>query len=182
VLGQPSPAAAALLVKLKAFMQVGVCWRAPCTPLQLAAQPLCPPPPPLAPATAACLPSWLTCTTTTATASPRCLQARCTLNPTPLNPSLQTLQARLYPSEATLQAHAQSDQRWTIHPLAEQLKAEARQQGLWNLWMPAGGRGEAAGKLPGSWTLGAGGIMRTSCGLFDGRPAAVTWREEPAIC
>ena len=31
-----------------------------------------------------------------------------------------------------------SDARWTIHPLQEALKEEARRQGLWNLWVPAG--------------------------------------------
>lgn len=28
--------------------------------------------------------------------------------------------------------------RWTIHPLAEQLKVKAKEAGLWNLWMTAG--------------------------------------------
>jgi hypothetical protein len=27
--------------------------------------------------------------------------------------------------------------RWSIHPLMEELKAEAQTSGLWNLWMPA---------------------------------------------
>ena len=34
-------------------------------------------------------------------------------------------------------AHAQSDARWSVHPLQEQLKEAARAQGLWNLWLPA---------------------------------------------
>jgi alkylation response protein AidB-like acyl-CoA dehydrogenase len=40
-------------------------------------------------------------------------------------------------AEAALNAHAQSDARWTIHPLQERLKEEAKRQGLWNLWIPA---------------------------------------------
>lgn len=43
------------------------------------------------------------------------------------------------PAEPTLNAHATTDQRWTIHPLQERLKKEAKRQGLWNLWLPAGG-------------------------------------------
>jgi hypothetical protein len=42
------------------------------------------------------------------------------------------------PAEATLNAHAISDARWSIHPVQEQLKEEAKRQGLWNLWLPAG--------------------------------------------
>ena len=30
---------------------------------------------------------------------------------------------------------ANSDRRWTVHPLMEQLKARARAEGLWNLWI-----------------------------------------------
>lgn len=36
-----------------------------------------------------------------------------------------------------LNAHTATDARWTIHPLQEQLKQEARRQGLWNCWLPA---------------------------------------------
>ncbi|KAF8061385.1 Acad10 [Scenedesmus sp. PABB004] len=47
------------------------------------------------------------------------------------------LAEHVYPAEATLNAHAHGPNRWTIHPLAEALKAKARRAGLWNLWMPA---------------------------------------------
>ena len=30
---------------------------------------------------------------------------------------------------------ANSERRWTVHPLMEQLKARARAEGLWNLWI-----------------------------------------------
>lgn len=42
----------------------------------------------------------------------------------------------IFPAEATLQAHATSKDKWTIHPLQESLKKEAKSQGLWNLWIP----------------------------------------------
>ena len=45
--------------------------------------------------------------------------------------------AHVLPAEATLTAHAHGPARWTIHPLAEELKARARREGLWNLWLPA---------------------------------------------
>jgi len=45
--------------------------------------------------------------------------------------------AKVYPAEAQLAAHAASDARWSVHPLVEELKAAARKEGLWNLWLPA---------------------------------------------
>jgi acyl-CoA dehydrogenase len=42
----------------------------------------------------------------------------------------------IFPAEAILQTHATSKDRWTIHPLQESLKKEAKSQGLWNLWIP----------------------------------------------
>jgi acyl-CoA dehydrogenase len=44
---------------------------------------------------------------------------------------------KIIPAEPVLDAHAASDIRWTIHPLQEQLKKEAKRAGLWNLWLPA---------------------------------------------
>lgn len=43
---------------------------------------------------------------------------------------------KILPAEQTLIDHAQSSDRWTIHPLQETLKNEAKAQGLWNLWIP----------------------------------------------
>jgi len=45
---------------------------------------------------------------------------------------------RVLPAEPALSAHALSDRRWTIHPLQEALKREAKAAGLWNLWIPGG--------------------------------------------
>lgn len=47
------------------------------------------------------------------------------------------MMARVFPAEATLHEHARSDQRWSVHPLTEDLKAAAKAAGLWNLWLPA---------------------------------------------
>jgi len=47
---------------------------------------------------------------------------------------------RIVPAEAAYHAHtAQPGQRWTIPPVIEALKAQAREQGLWNLFLPANG-------------------------------------------
>lgn len=58
-----------------------------------------------------------------------------------------------------LNAHAMSDRRWTIHPLQEQLKSEAKSQGLWNLWIP---EDMARSLTP---------LVRSS--VFDGQEAAL---------
>lgn len=34
-----------------------------------------------------------------------------------------------------MQDLAQTDKRWTVHPRMEEMKAAARAQGLWNLWI-----------------------------------------------
>ena len=44
---------------------------------------------------------------------------------------------RVLPAEAEFDAHLeQPGQRWTIPPVIETLKAEAKQRGLWNLFLP----------------------------------------------
>lgn len=44
---------------------------------------------------------------------------------------------KIIPAEAAFQAHAADPQtRWTIPPLLESLKTEAKAQGLWNLFLP----------------------------------------------
>ncbi|KAL0021599.1 hypothetical protein WJX79_002748 [Trebouxia sp. C0005] len=50
----------------------------------------------------------------------------------------QFMDAHIYPSEHVLEAHAADPKtKWTIHPRMEELKAKARDEGLWNLWLPA---------------------------------------------
>ena len=47
------------------------------------------------------------------------------------------MDARVYAAEGPYRDHVQqAGERWTIPPIMEQLKAEARDQGLWNLWCP----------------------------------------------
>jgi len=38
-------------------------------------------------------------------------------------------------ADAAVWKHAMSDERWKIPPVIEELKAKAKSQGLWNLWM-----------------------------------------------
>ncbi len=49
---------------------------------------------------------------------------------------LAFMDAHIYPNEAVFKAHQTSDGRWTPHPLQAELKAEAKAQGLWNLFLP----------------------------------------------
>jgi len=48
------------------------------------------------------------------------------------------LRERIEPAEAEYHAHvAQPGQRWTIPPVMERLKAQARSENLWNLFLPS---------------------------------------------
>jgi acyl-CoA dehydrogenase len=46
------------------------------------------------------------------------------------------MEAHVYPNEAVFLAHAASDERWQPLDLMEELKAKARAEGLWNLFLP----------------------------------------------
>ncbi|KAL3143656.1 hypothetical protein ABBQ38_002451 [Trebouxia sp. C0009 RCD-2024] len=48
------------------------------------------------------------------------------------------MEEHVYPSEHLLDSHAADpNTKWTVHPKMEELKAKARAEGLWNLWLPA---------------------------------------------
>lgn len=49
---------------------------------------------------------------------------------------LRFMETYIYPNEVRFTAHSESDKRWTIHPLEEELKQLAQAEGLWNLWIP----------------------------------------------
>ena len=42
---------------------------------------------------------------------------------------------RLTPLHGCRTWRRQTDKRWTIHPKMEEMKAKAKAQGLWNLWI-----------------------------------------------
>ncbi|MFC7050409.1 acyl-CoA dehydrogenase [Emcibacter nanhaiensis] len=47
------------------------------------------------------------------------------------------MEAHVYPAEETYFAHIEPEaSRWTIPPIMEELKAKARAEGLWNLFLP----------------------------------------------
>jgi acyl-CoA dehydrogenase len=54
----------------------------------------------------------------------------------------------IYPNEATFrqQLDSQAD-RWTVPPVMEELKAKARERGLWNLFLPESERGAGLSNL-----------------------------------
>lgn len=48
----------------------------------------------------------------------------------------------VYPNESTYhEQHAASEDRWQVPPIIEELKAKARDAGLWNLFLPSSERG-----------------------------------------
>ena len=58
------------------------------------------------------------------------------------------IDARVLPAEAGYHAHvAQPGQRWTIPPVVEALKRDARAAGLWNLFLPDAERGAGLSNL-----------------------------------
>ncbi len=64
---------------------------------------------------------------------------------------LHFMQAHIYPNEAAFAAeiasHTAQGRRWTPLALIEQLKGEARAQGLWNLFLPPVSEGQSAHAL-----------------------------------
>ena len=71
-------------------------------------------------------------------------------------PKVQDLKARLtafmddhvYPNESTLHDQlGEGDKRWTVPPIVDELKAKARDAGLWNLFLPAHDRDDGLTNL-----------------------------------
>ncbi|KAG0502639.1 hypothetical protein HPP92_002711 [Vanilla planifolia] len=71
---------------------------------------------------------------------------------------LNFMETHIYPLEKEFYNRAQSSLRWTIHPEEERLKELAKQEGLWNLFIPLDSA-DRARKL-----------------LFDGRALVITWK------
>ncbi|OEL22875.1 putative acyl-CoA dehydrogenase IBR3 [Dichanthelium oligosanthes] len=49
---------------------------------------------------------------------------------------IKFIEDHIYPMEGEFYKHAQSTSKWTIHPEEETLKALAKKEGLWNLFIP----------------------------------------------
>lgn len=55
---------------------------------------------------------------------------------------LAFMDAHVYPNEKVYHDYlAASDNRWVVPPIMEELKAKAREAGLWNLFLPESERG-----------------------------------------
>ncbi len=55
--------------------------------------------------------------------------------------------AHVYPSEVEFYRQAEMLGPWAVFPIVEELKARARENGLWNLWHAAGGAGARLSNL-----------------------------------
>lgn len=60
---------------------------------------------------------------------------------------LAFMDAHIYPNEHAFHAHENGPDRWTRLPLLEDLKAKARAEGLWNLFLPNSDRGAGLSNL-----------------------------------
>lgn len=60
---------------------------------------------------------------------------------------LAFMDAHIYPNEHAFHAHENGPDRWTRLPLLEDLKAKARAEGLWNLFLPNSVRGAGLSNL-----------------------------------
>ncbi|KAK9084270.1 hypothetical protein Scep_030741 [Stephania cephalantha] len=66
---------------------------------------------------------------------------------------LKFMKDRIYPMENEFCQLASSNMRWTIHPEEENLKELAKQEGLWNLWIPLDSADRAKKLLFGSKSI-----------------------------
>ena len=57
------------------------------------------------------------------------------------------LDERIYPAEPEYTAQLEAEPRFSTLPVIEELKAEARRRGLWNLFLPHSGRGAGLSNL-----------------------------------
>jgi acyl-CoA dehydrogenase len=58
------------------------------------------------------------------------------------------MERHVYPAEEAYRNHVETAaDRWTVPPIMEEMKAEARRQGLWNLWLPRAYSGDALTNL-----------------------------------
>jgi len=67
----------------------------------------------------------------------------------------------VYPAESIYKAQVDDGDRWTIPPIIEELKDKAKAAGLWNMFLPASGRGFGLSNLeyaPIAELLGRAGI------------------------
>lgn len=54
---------------------------------------------------------------------------------------LDFMQAHIYPNEPRIYRESEDIGPWGVQPVVEELKAIAKSQGLWNLFLPESGKG-----------------------------------------
>src|SRR5947209_16801843 len=78
----------------------------------------------------------------------------------------------IYPNERVFHDQLNAGPtRWQIPPIMEELKATARERGLWNLFLPESERGAGLTNLDYAPLCGIMGRARTGPGVLDGSGA-----------
>ena len=89
------------------------------------------------------------------------------------------IETRVRPSHATYKAQQREGERWKVLPIIDELKAEARGKGLWNLFMPP-----SAGRPPvdDSFAFEGPGLTNLEYALCAEEMGGLEWASEVFNC
>lgn len=94
---------------------------------------------------------------------------------------LAFMDEHIYPNEAALLAHEHGPERWQTAPLIETLKEKAKQQGLWNLFLPESELGAGLSNLDYAHLCEIMGRSPFAPEVFNcAAPDTATWKCWPA--
>ncbi|TLU71327.1 acyl-CoA dehydrogenase family protein [Lichenicoccus roseus] len=90
--------------------------------------------------------------------------------------------SRIRPRQDEYRRQAAAGERWKVLPLVEELKAEARSAGLWNLFMPPAGPGTPVDDFPFEFAPGGEPLGNLDYALCAEEMGRVPWAPEVFNC